>query len=118
MDFRQYLASVVEKVEGAVMTILFDPDGMVVALFPETSPFDAEGLAARYAFLFRELILASTRAGQGEIRTILMELENASVVALPLKEGYVLSLILKPGGNVGRGIFEVKKAAFFLEKGL
>lgn len=118
MDVSQYLAPLVEKVEGAVMTLLLDPDGVVVALFPPTPPLDAEGLAARYALLFRELIPASIRAGPGEARTILVELEKASLVALPLKEGYVLSLIVKPGGNVGRGIFEAKKAAFFLEKGL
>ncbi len=100
------------------MVFLLDSAGGVVGCSPQSPPLDAEGLASRYARLFRELILASTRTGQGEARTILMELEKASLVALPVKGGSLLCLILKPGGNIGRGIFEAKKAAFFLEKGL
>ncbi len=118
MDVSQSLAFLAEKVEGVLMTILLDPRGVVLAHFPPSPPLDPERFAARYALLFHEFISTSARVGPGEVQTILMDLERASLVALPLKDGYVLSLLLRPSGNVGRAIFETKKIAFSLEKGL
>lgn len=118
MEFTEHLEPLLAKVEGALMALLLDPDGVVVASLPPEPPLDAEGLGGGYGLLVRELLATSKRVGQGEARTILLELEKASLIALPLKGGYSLFLVLQPDGNLGRGVFEAKKAAFWLEKGL
>jgi len=118
MDVSRSLAFLAEKVEGALMTILLDPRGVVLAHFPPSPPFDPERFAARCTLLFNELIATSTRVGPGKVQTILMDLEQASLVALSLKDGSILSLLLRPGGDIGRAVFEAKKTAFFLEGGL
>lgn len=116
-ELSQPLDQLIEKVEGALLALLLDPQGIPVASAPPKPFLDPEALGARYGLLLRELLDLSTRL-LGEIRTILLDLEKATLIALPLKDGYTFLLALTPDGNVGRGIFEAKKAAFALEKEL
>lgn len=116
-ELSQPLDQLIAKVEGALLALLLDPQGVPVASAPLRPFLDPEALGARYGLLLRELLDVSTRL-LGEVRTILFDLEKATLVALPLKDGYTLLLFLQPDGNVGRGIFEAKKAAFALEKEL
>ena len=117
MELDRQLDQLIERVEGAILALLLDPEGVPVASAPPEPSLDPEALGARYGLLLRELLDVSMRL-LGEVRTILLDLEKATLVTLPLKEGYALLLALEPDGNVGRGIFEAKKAAFFLEKEL
>ncbi|MFN3477372.1 MAG: roadblock/LC7 domain-containing protein [Candidatus Methylomirabilales bacterium] len=117
MELDRHLDQLIEKVEGALLALLLDPQGIPVASAPSKPFLDPEALGARYGLLLRELLDVSTRL-LGEVRTILFDLEKATLIALPLKDGYTLLLLLQPDGNIGRGIFEAKKAAFALEKKL
>lgn len=118
VSFEGELQALVERVAGSRAAVLADPDGIAVATAVREAELEADVVAARYAVVLRDLRGALERLGHGEPSQVLLELQEATVAILPLKERFALYLILGPKQDVGRGLFEARKAATALETGL
>ena len=118
MDIREVLASLHQKVEGAVASVLVGSDGETIDLYSEDTTLDAEWIGARYGIVIRDVLGTLKRLNQGELRTIVMELEKGTLVILPLRGLFSLMLFLQPQGNLGQALFHGRVVALALEKEL
>ncbi len=118
MDIREVLASLHQKVEGAVASVLVGSDGETIDLYSEDTTLDAEWIGARYGIVIRDVLGTLKRLNQGELRTIVMELEKGTLVILPLRGLFSLMLFLQPQGNLGQALFHGRVVASALEKEL
>ncbi|HYB74486.1 MAG TPA: roadblock/LC7 domain-containing protein [Candidatus Sulfotelmatobacter sp.] len=117
-DFQGELQGLVDRVPGGRAAVLADPDGIALATAVRDPGLDADVVAARYAVVLRELRGALERLGHGEPTQVILELQGAKIAILPLKECFGLYLVLEPGQDLGRGLFEARKTATALERAL
>lgn len=118
MDFQGELQALVDRVPGSRAAVLADPDGIAMAAAARDPTVEADVMAARYAVVLRDLRSALERLGQGEPSQVILELRGAKIAILPLKERFALYLMLDPDRDLGRGLFEARKAAYALEGSL
>jgi predicted regulator of Ras-like GTPase activity (Roadblock/LC7/MglB family) len=112
MDIQLRLQTLSERVPGVEGCFLTDPEGIVVASIPE--PTRGQELAALLALPLRELSSFGSRLLGGSTKAALLELERGSLVFVPLKGGYVLTLQMAPSANLGQALYEARKVGFAL----
>ena len=112
------LESLLERVPGARAVVLADRDGIAMAAASGDPSLEVDVLAARYAIVLRDLRGALERLGHGEPSQVLVELEGATIAVFPLKERFGLYLVIAPRQELGRGLFETRKAIAAIESHL
>jgi predicted regulator of Ras-like GTPase activity (Roadblock/LC7/MglB family) len=117
-DFDGRLQALLERVPGSRAAVVADVDGITLAAATRDPALEVDMLAARYAVVLRDLRGALDRLGHGEPSQLILDLRGARLVILPLKEGFAFYLVLEPDHDLGRGLFEARKAATLLEGGL
>jgi predicted regulator of Ras-like GTPase activity (Roadblock/LC7/MglB family) len=116
-DFHGKLQSLLDRVPGSRAAVVADGDGITLAAATRDPSLEADVLVARYAVVLRDLRGALERLGQGEPTQLILDLRGARIAILPLKERFALYLVLEPDHDLGRGLFEARKAATLLEAG-
>ncbi len=116
MDFQTTLDSLLERIQGSVGALLLDPQGIPLALARRDTTLDLEEIGVRYSLLLGEVLRLSDRREQGILRRLIVEMEKATLLIFTLHRGFSLFLLLAPDGEVGRGIFEARKAVFTLNQ--
>lgn len=114
-DFQDELHALVDRVPGGRAAVLADPDGIALAVATREPRLEADMVAARYAVVLRDLWGVLERLGHGEPSQVILELRGAKVAILPLKHRFALYLLVEPEQDLGRGLFEARKAASALE---
>jgi predicted regulator of Ras-like GTPase activity (Roadblock/LC7/MglB family) len=118
MEIKAELHSLVKKVGGGIACILASPEGEAIEFCSDVEDADVEWVGARFGLVVRDTISAVNRLGQGIVRSIVMELEGASLVVTPVRDLFFLMLVLQPDGNLGQALFQSKISAFTLEREL
>jgi predicted regulator of Ras-like GTPase activity (Roadblock/LC7/MglB family) len=118
MDIREALGSLHRQVEGAVLSVLVGSDGESIDLYCSESSLDAEWIGARFGIVVRDILGTLDRLNQGELRTIVLELEKGILIILPLRGLFSLMVFLEPQGNLGQALFHGRVVASALEKEL
>jgi len=116
--FTDSLRRVAQRVEGTRTVSLIGADGIPVETHGDVEGLSIETVAAEMGNLLRAARNASVAAGTGEIRELAALTETSITVLSRVTEEYYLLLLLARGGNLGRGRFELAKAAATLEKEL
>jgi len=117
-DFQGKLQALLDRVPGGRAAVVADGDGITLAAVSRDPALEADVLVARYAVVLRDLRSALDRLGHGEPSQLILDLRGARIAILPLKERFALYLILEPDHDLGRGLFEARKAATLLESDL
>ena len=117
-DFQAALQTLVEREPRGRAAVLADADGIALASAARDPRLEADVVAARYALVLKELRSALERLGHGEPSQVVLELRGGQIAILPLKERFALYLVLEPDQDMGRGLFEARKAASALEGAL
>jgi predicted regulator of Ras-like GTPase activity (Roadblock/LC7/MglB family) len=116
--FKDALQTIVEKTDGSLGAVIMGADGLPVEKF-FTGEASAENLDAAAAE-FTSLVRSATRSGAdlklGELRELVVMLENITFVMRLFNKDYFVVLALLPDGNLGRGRYELRKAEFALAK--
>ena len=114
--FKEALKTILEKTDGAVGAVIMGTDGLPVEKF-----FTAEGNEANLdvaAAEFTSLIRAAARSAKdlnlGDVRELVVSLENVTLLMRALHKDYFAFLALRPDGNLGRGRYELRKAELVL----
>jgi predicted regulator of Ras-like GTPase activity (Roadblock/LC7/MglB family) len=116
--FSETLRRISDRVGGARAVALVGADGIPVETWGSTEGLSMETVAAEMAGLLRAARSASSASGAGSIREVATVAEGAITVLSRVTREYYLLLLLGREGNLGRGRFELRKAAAALEKEL
>lgn len=112
------LARLADRVTGTRAVSLVGADGIPVATRRFTESLSIEIVAAQIGGLLRAARTAASASGSGEVREVATVSDTGITVLTQVTAEYYLLLLLAREGNLGRGRFELRKAAAALEKEL
>jgi predicted regulator of Ras-like GTPase activity (Roadblock/LC7/MglB family) len=116
--FGTALARVAERVEGTRAVSLVGADGIPIETWGSPQSLTIETVAAEMSALLQAARRASAASSSGEMREIATVTDGGIAVLSRVTGEYYLLLLLAREGNLGRGRFELRKAAAALEKEL
>lgn len=116
--FAEALRRVAAKVEGTRAVSLVGADGIPVETWGAPEGLSIETLAAELGGLWKAARNAGAAAEEGEVREVATVTDGGITLLSRVTREYYLLLLLAREGNLGRGRFELRKAAAALEKEL
>lgn len=116
MTYRKYMLSdsvqkLVESCDGAVAGVLMGPDDMEVESFnPGGGPLDIQAIGSEFSFVLGQIRRAADILEIGSLEEVTVRSENLIFLIRILDEDYFLGLVLKAGGNLGKGRYLLRMA--------
>jgi predicted regulator of Ras-like GTPase activity (Roadblock/LC7/MglB family) len=116
--FKQALAEIVERTEGATGALIMGMDGIAVekVFLPEGSDANIDVAAAEITSLVRNAMRAGVNTGLGTLEELFISFERVRILARMFSPEYFVVLALKPEGNLGRGRYELRKTELRLAR--
>jgi predicted regulator of Ras-like GTPase activity (Roadblock/LC7/MglB family) len=115
MSFLEVLKDCVDKVDGAVSSMIICRDGMSVQEYALEKLVDLTGLSAEASAMIKDISLAADNLGLGEAREFSIISDRCGIIMRKINTDYYLALVIKPEGNYGKGRFILKTAIPKLE---
>ena len=109
------LKDIVDKVDGAVSSMIICRDGMSVQEYALEKLVDLTGLSAEASAMIKDISLAADNLGLGEAREFSIISDRCGIIMRKINTDYYLALVIKPDGNYGKGRFILKTAIPKLE---
>lgn len=116
--FGDTLRRIAERVEGSRAVSLVGVDGIAIDTYGSHDKSAMEALAAEMGAFVKSSRGRDATSANGAVQQLCLVTGEAIAVLSRVTEEYYLLLLLTPEGNLGRGRFELKKAALALEKEL
>lgn len=104
MVFKEILKGAVDGLPGATGAILADWEGESVEFYFTGPDYDIKLLGAHEGILLNLINEAAGNNGHGDVKALLMTMDEGKVVVQPLKDGYYLVLLLGRAANTGRAL--------------
>lgn len=116
--FKQALADIVERTEGATGALIMGMDGIAVerVFLPEGSDANMDVAATEVTSLVRTALRAGVNTGLGSLGELFIGFEGGRILARMFSPEYFVVLTLRPHGNLGRGRYELRKAELLLAR--
>ncbi len=105
MPFSDILKNVVHGTEGALGALVVGLDGIPVEEYSVSSELDIQSMTVEYSALLKEIEKGSQAAQLGSTNEVTVIADKAMIMLRRLNEEYFFVLIIKPGGNFGKGRF-------------
>ena len=105
MPFSDILKNVVSRTEGAIGALVVGLDGIPVEEYSVSSEMDIQSMTVEYSALLKEIEKGSQAAQIGSTNEVTVIAERAMIMLRRLNDEYFFVLIIKPGGNFGKGRF-------------
>lgn len=115
MVFSDILKDAVERVDGAVSSMILGADGILVEEYAVEKPISLEDLGAEASSMIKDINLAARDLGLGTAREFSIISDKCGIIMRRINESYYLALVIKPDGNYGKGRFVLKTAVPKLE---
>lgn len=114
--FKQMLETIVERTEGSLGALIMGTDGIAVEkVFGEAGKeANLDVAAAEFTSLVRSAQRSGNDTGLGNLRELVVSLDNTILAIRVLSREYFVVLALTPEGNLGRGRYELRKAELIL----
>jgi len=116
--FRDTLRGIAERVEGARAVALVGLDGIPVETYRAAEDVSIEAVAAEVLAFLKSAQNPRAEMFSGPIRELTVASESRRIVLARVSREYYLLLLLGGEGILGRGRYELAKAAVALEKEL
>jgi predicted regulator of Ras-like GTPase activity (Roadblock/LC7/MglB family) len=116
--FAETLRRIADRVDGTRAVSVIGADGIPVETWGSMEGLSIEPVAAEMGGLLKAARAAATAAGAGTIHEVATVADGAIAVLSRVTGEYYLLLLVGREGNLGRGRFELRKAAAALEKEL
>jgi predicted regulator of Ras-like GTPase activity (Roadblock/LC7/MglB family) len=111
--FRDVLAGLQQRVEGAMAASLIGLDGIAVETINDQNvPLDV--LGAEFGGFIKSIRHANTELNTGEVLQFSLVTEKYITFLSEVTPDYYILLVLRPDGNYGRARFELSKAKYLL----
>jgi predicted regulator of Ras-like GTPase activity (Roadblock/LC7/MglB family) len=116
--FKEALEAIIERTDGSIGVLIMGTDGIAVekVMGQEGRDANLDVAAAEFTSLIRNAQRTGSDTGLGNLRELVVHLENAVVIMRLLSRDYFVVLALKADGNFGRGRFELRKAELQLAR--
>ena len=111
--FKEVLAGLRERVEGALAASLIGLDGIAVETVG-SSEVPLEILGAEFGGFIKSIRHTNTELNTGEVRQFSLITERYITFLSEVTPEYYILLVLEPDGNYGRARFELSKAKSLL----
>ena len=111
MNFREALERICARVEGSLGAVIIAEDGIVVERHTADAAFDLELASVELVGAAREIRRATAAVEAGELEELLVTNAGRLSLLRLIGPGYYLLLHLVPGALVGRGRYELRRAA-------
>ena len=110
--FKEALESIIARTEGSLGALIMGTDGIHVerVLTDNGHAANIDVAAAEVTSLVRGAQRAGNEIGLGSLREFVMVHEAVVLIVRMLNAEYFFVLAIEPGGNIGRGRFELRKA--------
>jgi predicted regulator of Ras-like GTPase activity (Roadblock/LC7/MglB family) len=108
MSFSEVLKSIVDKVDGAVSSMIIASDGIPVEEYVSERLIDLTGLGAEASAMIRDIGYAAENLGLGQAREFSIVSDMCGIIMRKINDEYYLALIIRPEGNYGKGRFVLK----------
>jgi len=111
--FKDVLAALQQRVEGAMATSLIGLDGIAVETINDQNvPLDV--LGAEFGSFIKSIRHANTELNTGEVLQFSLVTEKYITFLSEVTSDYYILLVLRPDGNYGRARYELSKAKYLL----
>jgi len=111
--FRDVLAGLQQRVDGAMAASLIGLDGIAVETINDQNvPLDV--LGAEFGGFIKSIRHANTELNTGEVLQFSLVTEKYITFLSEVTPDYYILLVLRPDGNYGRARFELSKAKYLL----
>jgi predicted regulator of Ras-like GTPase activity (Roadblock/LC7/MglB family) len=114
MNFREELEKICGRVEGALGAVILAEDGIIVERHAVDPSLDVELASAEFAGAAREMRRGTMAVDAGELDEILVGSRARLTLLRLIGPGYYLVLFMAPSALVGRGRYELRRAAHAL----
>ena len=114
MNFREELERICTRVEGALGAVILAEDGIIVERHAVDPAIDLELASAEFAGATREMRRGTMAVDAGELDEVLVANRSRLTLLRLIGPGYYLLLFMAPGSLVGRGRYELRRAAHVL----
>ena len=116
--FKEALETILERTEGSLGALIMGLDGIAVerSLKEAGQEANLDVAAAEFTSLVRNAQKAGKDTGLGNLRELMISLDDAVVIMRLLGNEYFVVLAMSPDGNLGRARFELRKAELQLKK--
>jgi predicted regulator of Ras-like GTPase activity (Roadblock/LC7/MglB family) len=108
MNFLDVLKETVDKVDGAVSSMIIASDGIPVEEYVSEKIIDLTGLGAEASAMIRDIGFAAENLGLGEAREFSIISDKCGIIMRKINDDYYIALIIRPEGNYGKGRFVLK----------
>ncbi len=108
MSFSGILKEIVRKVDGAASAMIIGVDGMPIEEYTAESLLSLDDLGAEASQMIKDINNAALNLGIGEAREFSIISDRCGILMRGITPEYFLALILKPGGNYGKGRFVLR----------
>jgi predicted regulator of Ras-like GTPase activity (Roadblock/LC7/MglB family) len=105
MNFARVLKEAVERVEGAFSAMIIGIDGMPVDSYTVEKILNMESLSAESSQMMKGIKSASESLGLGEAREFSIISDLCGIIMRRINSEYYMAILIRPGGNVGKGRF-------------
>lgn len=116
--FKEPLKAIIERADGSIGAFIMGTDGIAVekVLTDEARDANLDVAAAEFTSLVRNAQRTGVDTGLGNLRELVVTLEDAVIIIRLFSRDYFVVLAMKPDGNLGRGRFEMRKAELELAR--
>lgn len=115
MSFSEILKNTVDKVDGAVSSMIIGTDGISVQEYITEKLVDLTDLSAEASQMIKDITLAADNLGLGEAKEFSIISDRCGIIMRKINSEYYLALVIKPDGNYGKGRFILKTSIPKLE---
>lgn len=105
MSFSEVLKECVDRVDGAVSAMIVGIDGMTVEEHAVEKLISLDELSAEASQMMKDIASAAEGLGLGEAREFSIISDLCGIIMRRINPEYYISMIIKPGGNFGKGRF-------------
>jgi len=116
--FKEALETILERTEGSLGALIMGIDGIAVERLLKEAGQEAnlDVAAAEFTSLVRSAQKAGKDTGLGNLRELMISLDDAVLIMRLLGQDYFVVLAISPDGNLGRARFELRKAELQLKQ--
>lgn len=110
--FRQALEAILERTDGSLGALIMGIDGISVekVMGPDGLESNLDVAATEFTSLIRNAQRTGVDTGHGNLRELVVSLDESTIIMRLFNREYYIVLALKPDGNLGRGRYELRKA--------
>jgi predicted regulator of Ras-like GTPase activity (Roadblock/LC7/MglB family) len=114
--FREVIGQLRTNVAGTKAIVLIGPDGVILEHLAIDPFFDVETFTSEYATLLRIAHRTSEDMGSGSLTEHIAISDRTVTVARCFASEFYLILVSNIQDQIGRARYELKRAAFYLER--